>query len=136
MTVDLGRDLSCTTSIKTGRYVTGARLVAEAAYRRLTTKRGTLRGGPEEASYGMDLADLVGSVRTKADVAAIGGRIESELSKDERIASLSVDVLATFEGPAVSCVITVEAVTAAGPFTLKLSVDSVTIELLGIEEED
>ncbi len=63
--VDFGREISCTDSLKTGRFSTGARLVAEAAYRRLTTPRGTLRGGEEEANYGIDLTEMCGATNVK-----------------------------------------------------------------------
>lgn len=132
--VDLGRDVSCTDSLKTGRFVTGARLVAEACYRRLTTPRGMLRGGEAEQNYGLDLTELCGSTNPKSDAAALPGRIRSELSKDERIeaGSIVVEVLITTEGADTSFAITIRAQTAAGPFALKLLASSVTVELLGI----
>jgi len=132
---DFGRDLSCTDSLRTGRYVTGARLVAEAAYRRLTTPRGMLRGGEEEATYGLDLSELVGSVASDADAATLAGRIEAELLKDDRIESVAVTVTATREGPSTTFVVAIRATTAAGPFDLTLGVDGVTVDLLGLGGE-
>ena len=41
---DFGFDTSCTTALRTGRFSSGPRLVAEACFRRLSTLRGTLRG--------------------------------------------------------------------------------------------
>lgn len=133
--VDFGRDTSCTTELRTGRFATGARLVAESDFRRLTTPRGMLRGGEEEANFGLDLTELVGSVATKGDAAALPGRIQSELMKDERHESVAVTILETVEGPAVFWDIRVEAVTAAGPFTLTLKASAVTVELLGINTD-
>jgi len=135
MTANFGRDTSCTSSLKTGRFVTGARLVAEAAYRRLTTPRGMLRGAEEEANYGIDLAELIGNVNPKAAAAALPERIRAELSKDERIDSVAVDVLISVVGPATTFVITVTCGTAAGPFELQLEASDVTVELLGIKTE-
>ncbi len=134
MTTDLGRDISCTTELRTGRFATGARVVAEAAYRRLTTPRGMLRGGEEEANYGLDLTELCGNTNPKAAAAALPGRIRSELTKDERIdpSTIVVDVLVVVEGPATSFTITIEAQAAAGPFTLKVLASAVTVELLGL----
>lgn len=134
MATDLGRDLSCTTGLRTGRFATAGRLVGEAAYRRLTTPRGSLRGGEEEQNYGLDLTELIGSASTKADAAALPGRIRTELSKDERIETVTVTVTRTVRGPATEFVIDVIATTSLGPFTLKLLVDGVTVSLLGIEE--
>jgi hypothetical protein len=134
-TTDYGRDISCTDVIRTGRYVTGSKLVAEAAYRRLTTPRGMLRGGELEADYGIDLTELIGSAATKSDAAALSGRIQSELSKDERIAAVSVDVVASTSGPSTSFTITISASTSDGPFTLVLGASAVTVEILGIKAD-
>jgi hypothetical protein len=129
---DFGRDLSCTASLRTGRYVTGARLVAEAAYRRLTTPRGMLSGGEEEAIYGLDLTELTGAIASDAEAATIGGRVQAELLKDDRVTSVEVSVTATSSGPAVAYEIAIVAQTDAGPFDLTLAVDDVTVELLGL----
>ncbi len=134
-TTDLGRDIRCTDSLSTGRFATRARLVGEACYRRLTTPRGMLRGGEEEANYGIDLSELVGSVNPASAAATLPGRITSELEKDERVLSVAVDVLVTTEGPETSFSVEVRVVTGDGPFTLKLLASAVTVELLGIEAE-
>ena len=131
---DFGRDISCTSSIMTGRYATGVRLVAEACYRRLITPRGMLRGGEEEANYGLDLSELVGSTSTKNDEAALAGRIRAELEKDERVETADVKVTRVeSKDRTVSFGVVVAATTAEGPFTLTLAVTDVSVELLGIE---
>ncbi len=130
---DFGRDTSCTDGLRTGRFSTGVRLVAEAAYRRLTTPRGTLRGGEHEADYGLDLSELVGSSTTKSDALALEGRISNELVKDERILSATADVVLVQNGPAMELTITISATTADGPFVLVLLAKDVTVELLGIQ---
>jgi hypothetical protein len=130
---DFGRDISCTSSLRTGRFSTGVRLVAEAAYRRLTTPRGALRGGEEEANYGFDLLEKIGSVSTKTDAAALPGQIAAELKKDERIDDVSVTVVDTSTGPAKSFDITIVATTGLGPFSLVLAVSGVTIAMVGLE---
>ncbi len=129
---DFGRDTSATDGLRTGRFSTGARLVAEAAYRRLTTPRGTLRGGEHEADYGLDLTELVGSSTTKSDALALEGRISNELAKDERILSTVVSVVLATDGPSTSLDIQVSATTADGPFTLVLLASDVTVELLDL----
>ncbi len=120
--------------MKTGRFVSGLRLVAEACYRRLTTPRGTLRGGDEEANYGLDLMELVGVTNLRAVEASLPGRIRAELEKDPRIESVSVDVLVTKVAAMATFTITIECVTGIGPFTLQVLASAVTVELLGIEE--
>lgn len=133
--VNFGLDTSCTDSLRTGRLVSGARLVGEACYRRLITSRGTLPGGEDEQNYGLDLADLLGSVSTKADEAALPGRIQTELLKDERLNAVDVNVVSTKSGPSVSWEITIEGHTDAGPFVLVLGVAGVTVDLLKLQAE-
>lgn len=129
-----GRDIGCTTGLRTGTLVRGARLVGEAAYRRLTTRRGTLRGGREEADYGLFLPGVVGTTSPRLAAVSLPGRIQSELLKDGRIEG--VDVTATLSYlPAGAAVIDldVRCRTAVGPFALVLRVSSVTVELVGLE---
>lgn len=130
--VDFGRDVSCTDSLKTGRFATGVRLVAEAAYRRLITPRGMLRGGEDEANYGFDLTEMCGTTSPESTAVSLPGRIRSELTKDERIATVDVEVLVVRTGPSASFDITISCTTAAGPFKLQLLASAVTVELLGI----
>lgn len=128
-----GKDISATNGIKTGRYSRGVRLVAEAAYRRLITPAGSLHGGEEEQNYGFDLTSLVGSAKTKSDAAALPGRIQAELRKDERIESVDVVVtVTTATNGAVAWVVRIDGKTAEGPFSFQVGIDDVSIELLGI----
>lgn len=133
MAANFGKDTSCAMSLRSGRYSTGARLVAEACFRRLTTPRGMLRGGDDEANYGLDLTELIGSASTKLDAAALGGRIKAEILKDERLLNVTVDVVRTLVGAGTHYDVTISGETDAGPFDLTLAVDEVTVELLGIE---
>ncbi len=135
MTTDFGRDVSCTDTMRTGRLVSGPRLVAEACYRRLITPRGTLLGGEDEANYGLDLGGLLGSSTSAAEVAALPGRIRNELLKDERVESVEALVTATTTAGSTSYVIDVTGTTAEGPFELKLAVADVTLAVLKIGPE-
>lgn len=123
----------CADNLRTGRYSTGARLVAEAVYRRLITPRGMLRGGDEEANYGLDLAALVGTASTPALLASLPARIKNEVLKDERLRDASVSVTSAVAGAATTWTIAVRGLTDAGPFVLRLAVSDVTTELLGLE---
>lgn len=78
---------------------------------------------------------MIGSVQTKAHAAALGGRIQAELEKDERILSADVVVVATTNGPGTAFEISVDAETSAGPFTLVLAASAVTVELVGLTVE-
>jgi hypothetical protein len=135
MSTNYGSDVSATTSLRTGRLVTGARLVAESAFRRLITPRGMLRGGEEEANFGLDLTELVGGVTSSAEEATIPGRVQAELLKDERIESVDVTVLRMRQGPGTRYRITIEALTNAGPFSLQVGVNDVSTELIGLKAE-
>jgi hypothetical protein len=129
---DFGRDVSCGASgLRTGRLARGTTLLAEAIYRRLTTPRGTLRGGDEEGIYGEDLTAYVGRNDRGLEF-ALPGIIRTELLKDERIFEVTSTVVRTVNGPAVSFTITIDCVSAAGPFSLKLAVSEVSTTLLGI----
>ncbi len=131
--VDFGYDTSCTTSLRTGRFAAGPRLVAEACFRRLSTPHGTLRGGDAEADYGLDLLNVIGNATTASAAAALPGQIQSELLKDERVSQVDATVNSSIDSAgAVSWTIAIEATTDEGPFTLVLSVNDVTVEILGL----
>jgi hypothetical protein len=83
--VSYGVEAWCTDRLVTGRLARGRQVVAQAIYRRLTTPRGTLRGGEEEAAYGIDLPGYVGAVGTSVALRALPSVVRSELLKDARI---------------------------------------------------
>lgn len=129
-----GVDIWCTDSMHTGRLARGITVVAQALYRRQITPRGTLRGGDEEANYGIDLAGYVGSSDPETAALALPGIIGAELRKDDRVAD-------------VQTVVTVEKVEGLDSFTIKervvlhdedsaftltLSVSQVGAALLGV----
>lgn len=134
MATDFGYDTSATTSLRTGRFSSGPRLVAEACFRRLITPRGSLRGGEEERDYGLDLEGLIGTNDSASIAAALPGRIENELLKDERLQSVTVSVVVSRAGPAVTYTITIDGTTNEGPFSLQLLASEVTVSILGITE--
>lgn len=136
MAADYGRDMSCTTSLQTMRYVSGAQLVAEAVYRRLTTPRGMLRGSEEDAEYGLDLTSFVGKGDPLTVAVSLPGKIRAELQKDERIIDVRAEVLSVTEGPATSFEIRIEATTDDGPFELTLGVGDVSVEILNLSAGD
>lgn len=129
MAIDYGRELSCTDALNSARYVTGVRVVAEAIYRRLITRRGELIGAPD---YGLLLEDYLGSTTSAAEVARLPGLIKQECMKDSRVESVDVIIEETTEGAEREWTITIDCYTGAGPFSLKLAVSEVTTELLGI----
>lgn len=134
MATDYGRDVSCTTSLRTGRLVSGRVLLAEAAFRRLTTPRGSLIGNADEANYGIDLLDLIGQPDTRSLLVALPGQIRTELLKDERFIDVTVTVTRESQGPVVTYNISITIETDDGPFALRLSASEVDVQLLGIAE--
>lgn len=129
---NFGRDTSCTTGVKPGRYVSGVRLVGEALYRRFTTQEGTLLGGPEEEVYGLDLTDMIGD--TPANIkAAWPARIQNEALRDPRVRTAKATITVTTDTAGlVTASILLECDTEEGPFDLQLTVDEVSVTLLGI----
>ena len=130
--VDFGRDIDCTDSLRTGRYVTGTRLVAQAIYRRLITERGSLRGGEDEANYGLDLTRMIGQSTTRTSARVWEGRIRGEALKDPRVQDCVATVVAASNGVGDIWTVTVDCTTAAGPFQLVLGVSDVTTRLVGL----
>ena len=135
MSTGFGRDMSCMTKLSTGRMVGGKTLLTEAIFRRLSTPRGTLYGGAEESAYGLDLAGYVGAVGDAVAAAAMPAVIESELRKDDRIASATVSVVrATTSAGLSTFTITIDVTPASelDDFALTLAVSDVTVSLLGV----
>lgn len=128
-----GRDTSCLTELRPGRYAAGARLVAEAAYRRLTTPKGALLGGDDEANYGLDLLEVIGAMNPKAIAAALPAQIRHELLQDDRISSVDVVCNVVTSGPNTTIQIEISAETDVGPFDLTLAVSDVSVDVVGLE---
>jgi hypothetical protein len=130
-----GSDIWCFDQPFTGRLASGVDVVAQAIYRRLTTPRGTLRGGEEESVYGLDLLDFVGTVGTTAALDALPPVVEAETLKDDRI--LSADVTATFtisSAGEVAITLQIECVLRDSDeeFALTLGISDVAVSLLGV----
>lgn len=127
-----GRDLSCTTHIKYTRVVSGGVLLGQAAFRRLTTKRGSLQ---YNKNYGLPISDWLGQDMTEDFLAAIPALITNELMKDERLDR--VDVALTVkrgDSGRVELDINIDGVGLNGEtFALALHVNDVTVELLKLE---
>lgn len=126
-----GRDTSATDRINYGRIVTAGELLAEAAYRRLTTVRGTLL---DDLSYGLCVSLWLGRDVDDSEIASYPGQIESELMKDPRLASVAITVTPTRgDSGRVELDIDIDGFGAnRETFELSLHVNDVTVEILGI----
>ena len=122
-----GSDLSCVTDLTSDcAEVSGTTGWLQSLARRL---QGQLFYDP---NYGYDLVDLLDDEVNVQDLSAVGADIDSEFLKDERTLSSSTTVIKTVSNGAVSLKTTSRVFSAAGPFTLTLSVDNVTVQILSI----
>lgn len=134
MSAGYGRAMWCTDQIRSGRYASGWRVVAQAYYRRLTTPRGTLRGGEEEGAYGFDVSGYVGAVGEAIAVRALPAQVAAELLKDDRGTGVSCEAfISTAANGLTSIVLTITATLAdeSEDFTLTLAVTDTTVTILG-----
>jgi hypothetical protein len=88
-----GTDTSCgLAGYRSGVLVRGRLLLIEAAFRRLTTPRGTLASTDEEAAYGFDLSEYLGAVDAELAELSLPARVSAELLKDDRLTAVEVEV--------------------------------------------
>ncbi len=135
MSQGYGADTWCLDQLRPGVFARGAAVVAQAAYRRLITPRGTLQGDDEASAYGFDVADYVGSVGTATAIQALPSQVIAEVKKDDRISDATCTITQSKDTDgSISLILTVEAALsdASGTFTLSLAVTDVGVTMLGI----
>jgi len=116
---ELGTDLSCTDDLtETMAEVEGVVGVAQAIYRRLTTRAGGLL---DEDDYGLSVRLFLHLPMTPAERASIPGQIRQEITKDPRIETVDV-VVALITGETMN--ITINCTTAEGPFELVIDISA------------
>ncbi len=135
MTTNFGTDLYSADELDETREVSEVELVAQDAIWRLKTPRAMGILAEDAPDYGFDLLEAIGSVANKDDEAALPSRISDELTKDDRIETVSATVVSTKVGPAVSWSIRIACETSLGPFELVGSVAdgelNLAVKLLG-----
>lgn len=122
---DYGVDVFCSNDFDpTMPMVSGPKLAILRLARRLYTPRGSCPHAPND---GIDIRDFL---NTPTPTTIIAGQIRVELLKDEACLSADVTVIqgGTFQRREMTVNIAVEL--AEGPFSLVLSVNDVTVELL------
>lgn len=131
---DIGRDILCLGSLRSGRAMSGTLLVAANHYHRLITRPGQLRGSEEDRDFGMGIEGWLGRLTDRNAAAELGRAIERELSKDRRTRSVTARVVA-FDEPDGSQRLeaSVSSQTTSGPLRYKVSVDNVSARFLGLE---
>jgi hypothetical protein len=132
MLVSDGLDTYCLDALIPGRLVGGLQLLAQRCYRRLITPPGSLRGGEEEADFGMDLASYVGSTDDDAIDSALPVRVENELLKDPAVSSVDCVAVRNEAAGQVSWTLTIDVESTSGDVQLIVGVSAVSVELLGV----
>lgn len=127
----LGRDVSATTHVHRGRVVSGARLIAEALFRRITTPRGRLLSDP---NYGIDVFALLNAEMTPEYEATIPPRVRAECSKEPRVQDVKVTLVRVSGTVSREYELTISGTTAEGPFELSLAVNDVNVRVLSLPE--
>lgn len=131
-TVDQGTDTYCLDSLKPGRLVSGKMLVAQRCYRRLTTVRGSLRGGEDEANFGLDIAGFVGRTEDRDLPSMLPVAVKNELLKDPAVSAVDVVAVREANGGEVSWTLTITITCTSGDVELIVSVNDVTAALLKV----
>jgi phage baseplate assembly protein W len=122
----LGTDISCYPDLDAAEtLVSGRTALAQAIARRLTTGRGSLF---YDGNYGTDLRSYLSEGFTSDGPGRVRAAIEAECRKDERVSGVTADV--TFNSAAQSLKVSISLDTGEGPFSLTLSVTSLTLDLL------
>jgi hypothetical protein len=107
------------------RPLTGPRAVAEAVVRRWTTPTGGLFFDP---SFGVDVREHLSRATTPGGSYTLSSQLAAQAEEDERVQSATVTV--AFDVQTRQLRVRAEIRTAQGPFTLVVSVDHLTVELL------
>ena len=126
MATNFGSDTSCVTDLpRIDLQVTSPqKLIGQRIARRLQTPRGALAAIGDDANFGWDVRQYANGRLGPTTIATAESQIEAECTKDEQVQSASVKIT---PGTGGALTITVQLVSAAGPFTLTLSVDDLTV---------
>lgn len=127
-----GRDTYCLDAYKPGRTVTGAELLGQRCYHRLITPQGTLRGGEDEANFGLDLAGFVGRTEDAHLASMLPVVVRNELLKDQTVDAVAVKAVRTDSGGLVTWTLTISVTGTDAEVDLIVAVSEVTVELLGM----
>lgn len=132
MSQGYGTDIWCLGQIRSGRLARGRAVVIQALYNRTITARGTLRGGEEESTYGLDLAGFVGAVGATLAARALPLQLRTEWLKDDRVQDVSIvgTVVPGTDGTSevhLDCNVLLAGETESFPLTLAVSDTSVTL---------
>lgn len=126
------RDTYCLDSLQPGRTARGKTLLGQRCYHRLITPPGTLRGGEEEADFGLDLAAKIGEADELTNEKMLPGLVQNELLKDPTVDSVTVIATRTESGGLVSWELAIHVEGVDGEVDLLVAASEVSVDLLGI----
>jgi len=128
-----GSDVSCAYDVDPGVAELDGSLtlvLAQAIVRRLDTPRGSL---PDDPGYGISLRSMVNKGVDAAEVAAMAGVIRGEVSKDDRVDTVTVTVTPSTVGDSITVTLIVRPVDQSlGGFSMTLAVTSGAVLLEAI----
>lgn len=107
-------------------------VLAQALVRRLDCPRGAL---PDDPTYGIDLRGFLNRGATLQNLRSLSGQIRLELTKDDRVSSVTVRVTADLAAKSLAITVRVVPVDALEAFTLVLSATSSAVLLEEIRSE-
>ena len=130
--VSAGRDIYCLDELAPGRWASGTTLLAQRCYRRLITPGGTLRGGEEEASFGLDMAGFCGRTDPASLSALLPVVVRNELLKDPAVDAVDVTAERIDNAGVVSWTLSISVTGTDGNVDMIVSVSALTVDLLGV----
>jgi phage baseplate assembly protein W len=124
---DFGTDVDCRTGVPLRwGLVSGRANVVNAIARRFVTATGAL---PDDPAYGLDLRSYLNAGLTAAKLSQLRSSVVAQCELEPRIQSCDT-VVFDFSFQASTLVITIGLTDAAGPFTLVLAVNDLTVAIL------
>jgi hypothetical protein len=126
---EFGVDLDVLTDLPPSfALASGWRNLGNAIARRLSTPAGALARIGDDPDYGFDLRGLLNADVSVQDVAILGPRIEHEVEKDDRV--LQAAVASVFTWQEYSLAVSIDVLTASGPFRLILGVGQLSVDVI------
>jgi hypothetical protein len=130
MATNYGSDTACVTDIPLIdlQVITPQQIIGQRIARRLTTPRGALALIGDDGDFGWDVRQLFNGKVSPTFIATAETQIAAECVKDQQVSN--ANVVLTFTQANSVMVIDINLTTAAGPFSLTLTVTQLTASLI------
>lgn len=133
---EIGEDIDAIEDINPHlTLVSGPQNLAQAIARRFITEEAFIRdvtGDGVAGDYGWDLRALCNGATTEAEMSAAVTHVEEQCRRDPRVQAAKATLIFTPENGTLQ--VDIELETAAGPVSLSLAVDELTVALLDGDE--